>query len=180
MKIEGSIFNFVASLFKRYRIRGVLVGGYALIANNVQRMTFDIDFLVTSGDYDKIEHEFLNAGYSLFNRQTAFVQLKSSVHGLRDIDFLLADRHTIDIIIQHGKSVSIAGEEFPVPSPLHLIQMKLHSIAGNSKREMKDLPDIVQLMKANMIHPSDARIRELFDKYKLAGIYTRIKDLYGS
>ena len=36
--------------------------------------------------------------------------------------------------------------------------MKLHSIAGNSKRELKDFPDIVQLMKANAIDRKALRL----------------------
>jgi hypothetical protein len=174
LKIEGSIFKFIASLFKRHDVHGVLVGGYALIANKVQRMTFDIDFMITPDELGKIEADIIGAGYSQFNRQDAFVQFKSTIPGLRDLDFLLGDRHTLDTIISHGKEISIAGEKFSVPSPLHLIEMKLHSIAGNSLREIKDLPDIVQLLKANALNPMDERIKELFHKYKLQNIYNRI------
>ena len=151
----------------------MLVGGYALIANRVQRMTFDIDFMVTSEAYEKIGPELLNAGYTVFNRQAVFVQMKSSIRGLRDLDFLISDRRTIDTIISRGREVAIAGEPFVVPSPLHLIAMKLHSIAGNRMRENKDLPDIVQLLKANAIDPADIRVRELFERYKLMEIYFR-------
>lgn len=123
-KIEGSLFKFIASLFKRHEVRGVLVGGYALIANKVQRMTFDVDFMVTSVDCKKIEAEILNAGYSIFSNQDAFVQYKNMVSGLRDIDFLIGDRHTIDTIIADGKEVVIAGETFSVPSPMHLQRLE--------------------------------------------------------
>jgi hypothetical protein len=96
------------------------------------------------------------------------------VPGVRDLDFLIGDQHTIDIIIAKGKEITIKGELFIVPCPLHLIEMKLHSIANNKMREIKDLPDIAQLLKANAIDPKDARVKEMFDKYKLAEIYKRI------
>ena len=51
---RASIFSFLASLFIEHGVRSVLVGGYALIANNVQRMTFDIDFSITADDFTKI------------------------------------------------------------------------------------------------------------------------------
>jgi hypothetical protein len=173
-KIEGSIFKFLSGLFKKHGVRAILVGGYALIANKVQRTTFDIDFMITGIDCDNIEPDLANAGYSVSNRQDAFVQFKSTVAGLRDIDFLIGDARTVEKIIVQGKTVSIAGESFFIPSPLHLIEMKLHSIAGNKRRELKDFPDIVQLLTANAIDPAGAPIKELFEKYKLKGLYEKI------
>ena len=68
-EIEGSIFKFLSSLFTRNKVRCVLVGGYALIVNKVQRMTFDIDFIVTAVDCSRIEPDIIKAGYSIFNRK---------------------------------------------------------------------------------------------------------------
>jgi hypothetical protein len=173
-QIEGSIFKFLSQVFKKHNIQAVLVGGYALIANKVQRMTFDIDFLISQDACNKIEGDIINVGYSLLNRQDAFVQFKSEKVGLRDIDFLIGHKHTIDLLIAQGKSVLIAGEPFIVPSPEHLIAMKLHSIAGNKMRELKDFPDIVNLMMANAIDPRSETIKSMFDKYALLDFYDRV------
>lgn len=170
----GSIFEFLFAAFEKHNVRAVLVGGYSLIANKVQRMTFDIDFMVTLEDCGKIEPELLAAGYSVFNRQSAFVQFKCENPGFRDLDFLIGDRQTIDQLASEGKTIRIAGKPFIVPSPKHLIAMKLHSIAGNRKREIKDFPDIVQLMKANGIDPASDEIKNLFRKYDLMDLYNRI------
>jgi hypothetical protein len=180
IRIEGPIFKFLSSLFKKQGVRGVLVGGYALIANKVQRTTFDIDFLMTASDCDKIEPDLAKAGYSVFNRQDAFVQFKSTVTGLRDIDFLIGDEHTIETIITKGKTAVIAGEPFFIPSALHLIEMKLHSIAGNRRRELKDFPDIVQLLAANGIDPQGKPVEDLFQKYKLQDLYPKLLDFSGT
>jgi hypothetical protein len=179
VKIEGSLFKFIGSLFKKHDIRGVLVGGYALIANKVQRTTFDIDFMVTAADCGKIEPDLIKSGYCIFNRQDAFVQFRSTVPGLRDIDFLIGDPHTVETIIRQGKSIGIAGELFAIPSALHLIEMKLHSIAGNKRRELKDFPDIVQLLTANGIDPAEKHIEELFTRYHLQDLYKRLMTIAG-
>jgi hypothetical protein len=179
-EISGSLFTFISSVFKKHGVRAVLVGGYALIANKVQRMTFDIDFMITADDCAAIEPELLQAGYSLFNRQDAFVQFKAEKQALRDLDFLIGDRHTLDILIAEGKKVSIAGESFSVPSPLHLIAMKLHSMSGNRKRELKDFPDVVQLLTANAINPLDERVKKLFETYKVGDLYNRVITLTGA
>jgi D-arabinose 1-dehydrogenase-like Zn-dependent alcohol dehydrogenase len=173
-EIKGSIFQFLSALFARHNVQAVLVGGYALIANKVQRMTFDIDFMVSASDCRKVEQELLLIGYTVCNRQEAFVQFRGGKQGLRDIDFLIGDRQTVETLIRMGKAVTIAGEEFIVPSPQHLIAMKLHSIAGNKMRELKDFPDVVQLISANRINPKDENIRSLFEKNALMELYQKI------
>jgi hypothetical protein len=173
-QISGSIFKVLASIFKKHSIQAVLVGGYAVISYKIQRVTFDIDFFVTSGDYQKIESDMFALGYSIFNKTDAFVQLRGNGRGLRDIDFLLGDGPTVQGLLSNGRSVTIAGESFTVPSPQHLIAMKLHSLAGNSYRELKDFPDIVQIMIANTIDPKSDEIKSLFNKYHAMEIYERV------
>jgi hypothetical protein len=178
--IEGSIFKFLSSVFKKHDVQEVLVGGYALIAHKVQRSTFDIDFMITREAAIKIEPDLINAGYVVQNRQEAFIQFKSGNPGIRDIDFLIGDYHTVKMLIANGKKVMIAGESFIIPSPEHLIEMKLHSITGNKMRELKDFPDIVQLMKANAIDPLDEKIKKMFEKYKASGFYKKVIDAVGT
>lgn len=177
--MKGSLFSFISSLFSRHNVHAVLVGGYALIANKVQRTTFDVDFLITATDCDKIEPDLLSTGYSIFNRQDAFVQFKSDGAGLRDIDFLITDEHTLEKIIADSTTVAIAGASFFVPSVMHLIEMKLHSISGNKRRGLKDFPDIVQLLNANAIDPKGVAVRNLFKKYSLQSLYERLTDSLG-
>jgi hypothetical protein len=173
-EIEGSIFEFLSSIFEEQDIHCVLVGGYALIANKVQRLTFDIDFLMTADECARIEPLLVKKGYSVFNRQDAFVQFKNEKPGFRDLDFLIVDAQTKDQMISQGRKIAIAGRTFMVPSPLHCIAMKLHSIAGNRKRELKDFPDIIQLMKANAIDPRSIEVADMFKKYGLMNLYERI------
>jgi hypothetical protein len=83
-EMKGSIFQFISSLLKKHKVAGVLIGGYALNANKVQRMTFDMDFMVTAEGCAKIEPDFVKAGYIVCNRRDAFVQFKSEKLGFRD------------------------------------------------------------------------------------------------
>lgn len=167
MESEKSIFIIISEIFKKYNITPVIVGGIALNANKVQRMTFDIDFIITEENFNKIENNILDVGYSVFHRQDAFIQLKSNNEIFRDIDFLLSDNKTIDILISKGKKHRIDNNEFYIPSPLHLIEMKLHSISYNKSRIQKDLPDIIQLLIMNQINPKNKEVKQLFMKYNL-------------
>ena len=176
MKTEKSIFKILSSIFKKHNIQPVLVGGYALIANKVQRMTFDIDFLISEDDFSKIELEIIKIGFSIFHRQEAFVQFKSNKEGFIDIDFLISDANTIDIIASQGKKHVIDNVEFIVPSPMHLIAMKLHSMSFNKNRESKDLPDIIQLIKMNNININSKEIEDYFKKYKSIEILDKVRN----
>jgi hypothetical protein len=173
MSFQGSIFKFISEIFKRNNVRVLLVGGYALNAYKVQRMTFDIDFITTFAGYTRIQNELANAGYEVFHQSDAFVQLRGNQPGLRDLDFLLSDEQTISRLIADGTSIQIAGESFNVPSPTHLIAMKLHSISSNSQREIKDCQDIIQLIKACNLDPESIIIKELFRKYNLISLYEK-------
>jgi len=171
---SSSIFEKLDAIFKKFSIQPVLVGGYAVISYKIQRMTFDVDFLITTEDYLKVEQELLALGYSIVNKNEVFVQFKSDVFGLRDIDFLISDAKTVNSVLNNGRKITIAGKSFVVPSLLHLIAMKLHSIAGNEEREVKDLPDVIQLMVVNGINPEKDEIKQLFVKYNLLEIYEKV------
>lgn len=143
-------------------------------AYKIQRMTFDVDFMLTKEDCEKIEPDILSLGYSIFNRTAAFVQYKSERAGLRDLDLLIGDKNTVDRLLEQGREVSIAGEKFVVPSAVHLIEMKLHAMSGNKKREIKDLPDVIQLLAVNNIDQESGDIKKLFVKYSAMELYERI------
>jgi len=178
--IHGSIFNFLAALLRKHGVQAVLVGGYALNASKVQRMTFDVDFAVTAEARARLEPDILAAGYSVFNRQQAFVQYRGEGHGLRDLDLLLCDRHTVNSLLATGRRIRIAGDTFVIPSVTHLIAMKLHSITTNPHRELKDFPDVVQLIQLNDLDPRDTHVKELFERYGATELYARLLTLTGA
>lgn len=155
-------------------MNSVLIGGYALLAHNVQRLTFDIDFMIIDSEFERIEKQILDLGYSVRNRQDAFIQLKSGKAGIRDIDFLLCDSETMEILLSEAVEVEISGVVFKVASPTHMIEMKLHAIANNPGRELKDKSDIIELMRLNAIDPRQNRILAIFEKYSLLQLYETV------
>jgi hypothetical protein len=171
---RGSIFVLLASIFKKHSVSPVLIGGYAFIASKVQRTTFDIDFMVTAEDEARIEPDIISAGYSVRQRKGACVQFKAGKPGFRDLDILTTDKDTLQKLVENGRPVSIAGEMFIIPSPMHLIAMKLHAISNNPERERKDLLDIIQLIEMNFIDLQSGEVLELFRKYGLDRLYTQL------
>ena len=81
-------------------------------------------------------------------------------------------------IIKDGKDITIAGQSFLVPSINHLIALKLHSMKHNYKlRAIKDLPDIVELVKVNNVDVNSGEFKELCLKYGTKGLYAKILEM---
>jgi hypothetical protein len=172
--LSASIFSILGAMFREAHIRVVLIGGYAINAHKVQRNTLDIDFMLTRNDYHAIETKLLGMGFSVFNSQDSFIQLKNAQPGVRDIDFMFCDEHTVDEIDRNGLSVQIAGEQFRIPSVLHLIALKLHAVKNNRERELYDIPDIVRLIRANRIDLRSPELEKICLKFGTRELYDTI------
>ena len=144
----------------------------------VSRQTVDIDFLIVKEDFEKISSALKEAGYLPSSAQENFAQLESARLSLRNIDFMFVDRFTLDKIMEEAKPITIAGQKFIVPSLNHLLALKLHSIKNNEKlRLLKDLPDIVSLIRKNNVNAEDREFKELCLKYGTEDLYRRILEV---
>ena len=164
--IERSVFHLISDLTKEEGVSCVLIGGFAINHYRVTRQTADVDFLITKEDFDKILGLLEKAGYKKALLQENFAQLQSSHLSLMDVDFMFVDQETLQKIMKEGQEFKIVGQTFTVPSLYHLIALKLHSIKHNPKlRLMKDLPDIINLIRINEIDIKDVKFKKLCLKY---------------
>ncbi len=172
-----NIFHLISKISEKKGITCVLIGGFAVNYYKVTRQTADVDFLITKEDFEKILDLLEKAGYKKDYTHEVFIKLKSDKAYIMDIDFMFVDKETLVKIIKDGKKVSIAGEEFIVPSLNNLIALKLHSIKYNPKlRLTKDLPDIINLIRINNIDYKTKKFRELCLKYGTEDVYRKILD----
>ena len=171
-----TIFNLISDVSKKSGVLCVLIGGFAVNYYKVTRQTADVDFLITKDDFKEILSLLEKAGYKQDFGQKVFARLKSSNNTyLMDIDFMFVDKETLNKIIKDGKRISIAGEEFTIPSLNNLIALKLHSLKYNLKiRENKDLPDIINLIRINKVDYKSKEFQELCLKYGTEKIYNKI------
>ena len=80
-------------------------------------------------------------------------------------------------IIEAGKAINIAGENFIVPSLNHLVALKLHAIKYNPKiREYRDLADIMELIRINKVEVKDREFKNLCLKYGTEELYNKIRE----
>ena len=167
-------FHLVAKASKKSAVPCVLIGGFAINFYKVTRNTLDVDFLITKNDFEKIKSALIEAGYAE-NFATDVAIRMSGKAGTIDIDFMIVDEATRSKIIETGKVAEVVGEKLIIPSVEHLIALKLHAIKNNFKnRILKDLPDVVKLIKSNDIDFKSSDFKDLCLKYGNEEIYKNI------
>jgi len=175
-----TVFDLIASEFKRAGILHVLVGGFAVNHYGVTRQTLDVDFMIVTEDYLKALEILKPHGYEEILKHDIFTRLKSPKKEWMDVDFLFVDSKTIRGILKTGGKTCISGHAFMVPSLEHLIAMKLHSLKHNIKmREYKDLMDILGLIQGNKVDVRTEKFRKLCTDFGTQEVYQKIVKFSG-
>lgn len=178
MTDNRSVFHLISDITKEEGVPCVLIGGFAVNFHKFSRQTRDVDLLMTRENYDKISKAFKIAGYKELNISEAFVNLESTRISFMKVDCVFVDQETLDQILSQSQELVIAKQKFLVPSLFHLIALKLHAIKNNFKlRFLKDLPDIVSLVRINNVDVKDEKFKELCLKYGTEDIYKRILEV---
>lgn len=173
---EQSVFHLISEITHKKDVPCIVIGGFAINHHNYSRNTRDFDLLITKEDFDKISEMLEKAGYKK-NLSENFANMTSSKMSLMNIDFMFVDRETLTGFLKEGQELKIAGQKFIVPSLNHLIALKLHSIKHNQKlRLMKDLPDILNLVRINKVNIRNPGFKALCLKYGNQELYERIKE----
>lgn len=158
--------------------RGVqimLIGGYALPVYGVVRQTVDVDCLVVDRD-ERIINEILTvAGYVERQRTEAFVRYAHPSDLLMDADVMIVDSSTFGKVVDKSALHQVGSVMVRVPCLAHLIALKLHAIKNNPKREIKDLADIVELLRENPESIGPDELQEICSRYGPEGINKKLE-----
>ena len=91
------------------------------------------------------------------------------------VDFVFADSQTVNGIFEDGKDITFEGVKLRIPSLQHLIALKLHAAKQNQQRELKDIPDIIELMRKYGISSKSPDFQSLCLKYGSEKLYKIIQ-----
>ncbi len=173
-----NVFGFISNIFQDSGAHCILIGGFAIGFYGVSRQTVDVDFLISEEEFPKVDRALTELGYKKTHSQKLFTRFSKPEKGNMDLDFIYVDAATLKQIATDGRTVEIGGRPFTIPSLSHLIALKLHSIKQNPHlREQKDLPDIIQLMRANDIAADSQEFKVLCLKFGTKELYEKIKTL---
>ncbi len=176
MSSYQNVFELVSEEFKKEKIPCILIGGFVVNHYKFVRMTDDVDFMIKESDFEKSKDLLIKAGYKLSYLQDVFARFMGDKARFLDLDLMFVDQETLDRITKDGQTISIQGKEFVVPSLHHLIALKLHAIKGSKWREMKDLLDVVSLMRINRVDVKSDNFKNLCARYGPKDIYKKISE----
>ena len=152
--------DLVAQEFGKAQVPCLLIGGFAVNYYKASRNTNDIDFLICVDNVEKAAEILRSYGYQPVKSGKPFRQFRHPDLRFMAVDLVLVDSETFDGIIEESIEATIAGEQFRIPSLDHLIALKLHAIKSNSLlRELKDLPDIISLIKIHKVDTKSEKFR---------------------
>ena len=168
-------FQIVADICRKTGGRVILIGGQALGVRGYQRMTLDLDFMLTEKDYAKMKPALEGAGYREMARTQIAAKMRADAAEAMDIDFLFVAPETFHAVESEAGEENFAGNRFRVPKTEHLIALKLHAAREQPQaRELRDLADIIELIKANGINAKSADFKSLSLKFGTAELYDKI------
>ena len=144
-----TVFDVVANKLSAAGVECLLVGGFAVNHYGYTRNTLDVDWMIVAEQRDVVWDSMRREGFTnaTVHENVMFFQRPGT--GWR-VDFLYADRATMEQLLSRSESVAVHGATVKVPALKDLIAMKLFSLAQNPERRMgKDLPDIAHLSVFN-------------------------------
>ena len=160
-------------------LEAVLVGGNAVNLYAYRRTTFDVDLLVRESDSQRWFTFFEQRGYRVFHRTPNFIRLHFAANPAKalPVDLMLSDEDTFNKILA-GSSRRDVGEgiQLAIPTPLHLIAMKLHALKSHARAERgADVQDVIHLIKIAKIDIHSREFTDIFDRYATDTIRTKIR-----
>jgi len=178
---KSSVFRSlhkITSRLKELDIPYAVVGGMALFSHGVRRFTEDVDLLLTPKGLEDVHRELDGLGYVPPFKGSK--QLRDSETGVR-IEFLVTGQFPGD-----GKPKPIA---FPNPADVaiemngiqflkaeKLIELKLASGMTGGINRLKDLADVVELIKALKLPAEFAEKIDPYVREKFMELWTGIQE----
>jgi hypothetical protein len=161
-------------------LEAVLVGGNAVNLYSYFRTTFDVDLLVRETDSERWLGYFQRHGYGPFHRTPNFIRLRfvAAPAEALPVDLMLADAQTFASIQGSSRRCDIGnGLSLAIPSPLHLIAMKLHALRSPARLENGvDLQDVKYLIKAAKIDTSSKEFTDIAERYASEAIQNILRE----
>lgn len=147
-------------------LKFLVIGGLAINAHGYERVTSDIDLLVRKEDREAWGNLMSSIGYRVHHEQEAFTQFTASEGATWPVDLMFVNQQTFTKMFPEAVEVEMKGMEFRVPALEHLIALKLHALKNtHSKRQLKDLLDVVWLVDINHIDVNGEKFAELCNRY---------------
>ena len=173
----------LAAAARHERLESLLVSGNAINLLAYSRTTFDVDQLVRESDVERWIYFFAGHGYVIAHRTANFVRIRFAVDpaAALPVDLMLADEQTFGKMQTDSRSCDLGRDlRLTIPSPLHLLAMKLHALRNPARFESGiDLQDVKHLIRAAQIDIESPEFQEIAQRYATEEIRSRLLEELG-
>lgn len=152
----------------------LLIGGHAVIQHGYQRLTVDVDLLCRAaqrGEWSGVVEPY---GYKMYSEANAFTQFAGEP-GWPKVDLMFVDDETFEKL----RKESVRKGILHVPSPRHMVALKLHAAKSPTRSEPeKDWGDVEALVKLHRLDPDDPDFRDIILRYGGEESLARIRAMW--
>ena len=165
-KQESRLFAQLRELVEaldRATISFSLIGGFAVNAYGFVRATHDLDVMVREEQGDALQDVLVGLGYETLDRGP---DMASYARASLRLDVLFARRAISRDLLERSKLVGHADIQVRIIPLEGLIGLKIQAF-NDDPRRIRDLDDIIQLLKINLGNLNLEQVRayfRLFDK----------------
>lgn len=161
-----SILQSLSQCAAEKGLKFLVIGGQAVIWHGYSRTTRDLDLMIPRTQQGGWRTAIETLGYRLLHETPVFMQFEAPSPGQWPVDFTFVSDETFGKLWVEASDVSLMGARVRMPSVMHLIALKLHSIKqALPHREAHDLNDVIELVDANHIDTAADSFRQLCEKY---------------
>jgi hypothetical protein len=166
---EVNIIQVLEHISRDRKLPFLVIGGHAVVASGYRRATDDLDIIVTKEHRQTWREIMESLSYRLFSDQPTFAQFRPSQPWEWPVDLMFVSQETFFKLSRDAIEAKVHDVKVRIPSPEHLIALKLHSLRyGPPRREAVDLTDIVEIIAANKIDIAADKFRGICEHYGTA------------
>ena len=171
----GKVLKTVSEFLSERRYQYGVVGGIALAAYGLPRMTVDLDFVVELRAQEELIRFAESLGYRTLHRSSGY-----SNHQHPDnliwghLDFIYVHGETSqEIFAGCCRFLGPGGLEMPVPKAEHLVAMKVLAMKNNPDRTFQEMADIRFLLTLPEVDAT--RVEGYFERHGMGKRFDDIK-----
>ncbi|HEY5346191.1 MAG TPA: nucleotidyl transferase AbiEii/AbiGii toxin family protein [Verrucomicrobiae bacterium] len=153
----------------------LLIGGYAVLAHGFVRTTGDIDFLVQKSQAAEWQKLLESLKFTVKFSGPTFLQFDAPPEDKLPLDLMFVTDENFGQMFSAAKQIETDGVETKVVSLPHLFALKCHAFKSRPHRAMKDIEDLVQLVKLNKLDLNEPTLRAIVLKHGGSEFYELLK-----
>ncbi|HEY4416468.1 MAG TPA: nucleotidyl transferase AbiEii/AbiGii toxin family protein [Verrucomicrobiae bacterium] len=170
-----SVIANISRAAEKHDLPFLLIGGYAVMAHGFVRTTGDIDFLVRKSQSAGWQKLLENLSFILKFSGPTFLQFDPPPDERLPLDLMFVSDENFASMFSAAKVIETDGVKTRVVSLPHLFALKCHAFKSQPHRAMKDIEDLVQLVRLNKLDLNEPSLRAILLKHGGIEFYELLK-----